>query len=135
MDAVKAMINKDVRKGLSRAKLMSTVGMGGAGDSENKEKKEKKKEKTKEKRKRVKTVVVPLPVQKKEKKEKKEKKPKRIRTKEEVEQDLLQWVKQQTDYVPMKLPQMTPEQAQSIALFRVITEAEERRVEERRKAQ
>lgn len=124
---MKAMINKDVKKGLSRAKLMSTVGLGG-GKNDRDVKKDKK-EKPKEKRKRAKTIAVPLPKKDNngKKKEKTEKKPKRIRTREEVEQDLLQWVKQQTDYVPKKLPQMTPGQAQSIALFRVITEAEERR--------
>lgn len=137
MDAVKAAINKDVKEALSRSKMISVAsGSAATRKSEKKGKKGKKEKKQKEKKKEKKR-------QKREEREADipkidsfQRKPvkKKHRSKEEREQDLLEWVKQQTDYVPTHLPPITltpfkpaaptPSQAESIALFRKITEAE-----------
>lgn len=130
MNGVKSLIDKDIRKGMSRAKMLSNatstlfVESTVVGDS----KKEKRKEKgEKSKKKREKAPIVPAIPVKRSSVTEKPKKVRRIVTPEERKKDLLEWTKQQTDYVPVKLPQMTPGQERSIMLFREIIGAEERR--------
>jgi hypothetical protein len=118
---------------LSRSKMISVAsGSAATRKSEKKGKKGKKEKKQKEKKekKRQKREERETDIPKSDSFQRKPVK-KKHRSKEEREQDLLEWVKQQTDYVPTHLPpttltplKPTPEQAESIALFRKITEAE-----------